>query len=82
MAYRRVNAYLTSPPDLSHTLNISAAYRRGERRPSIRVRFRGPSEAALPVSGVASVHSVTPVAAHPFGEVPIIVLIVVRHDSG
>lgn len=53
----------------------------GERRPSVHVRLCRPSETALSFSGVSSFCSVTPVAAHPLGEVAIVVLVVIHHKS-
>lgn len=40
------------------------------------------SEAALPLSGGCSFCAVTPVAAHPLGEVAVVVLVVVHHERG
>lgn len=39
------------------------------------------SETALSLPGVCSFCSVTPVAAHPLGEVAIVVLVVIHHES-
>lgn len=62
------------PPD--------ASYRGGEGCSPVNVCLGGPSEAALPVSGVSGVGPVAPVTAHPFGEVAVVVLVVVHNDGG
>lgn len=53
----------------------------GERRPSVHVRLCRSSETALSFSGVCSFCSVTPVAAHPLGEVAIVILVVIHNKS-
>lgn len=42
--------------------------------------FGRPSEAVFSLSGAARVGSVTPVTAHPLGEVSVVVLVVVRGE--
>lgn len=58
-----------------------ASHHGRQRCSSVRVRLCRSSEAALPFSGVCSFCSVTPVAAHPLGEVAIVILVVIHHKS-
>lgn len=53
-----------------------------QRCSPVRLRLCCSSEAAFPFSGVSGFCSVAPVAAHPLGEVPVVILVIIHNKSG
>lgn len=70
-----------------HSINIiphvwSLPYHAGQRGTAVSFVAWGPPKTSLPIFGVLLPYPVPPVAAHPLGEVPIIVLIIVHNKRG
>lgn len=62
--------------------NAAGPHHSRQRCSPVRLRLCRSSETAFPFSGVSGFCSVTPVAAHPLGEVTVVILVVIHNKSG
>lgn len=60
----------------------SLPYHAGQRGTAVSFVARGPPKTPFPIFGVLLPYPVPPVTAHPVGEVPIIVLVIVHIKPG